>query len=113
MVALIATMAALVLGLLIASAKTTYDTRSNQLLQVSADIILLDRILAHYGAETKDARATLQSSVVAAMAQFWPANRDRSATIDRRASSVESLYMTKSSNSHRRARLSVLCRTKP
>ena len=91
-VALIGTMAALVLGLLIASAKSTYDTRSNQLLQVSADIILLDRVLAHYGAETKDARATLQRSVVAAMEQFWPADRDRPATIDRRASSVESLY---------------------
>jgi hypothetical protein len=39
--ALIATMTALVLGLLIASAKSTYDTRSNQLLEVSADIILL------------------------------------------------------------------------
>ena len=87
-------MAALVLGLLIASAKSTYDTRSNQLLQVSADIILLDRVLAHYGAETKDTRATLQHSVVAAMEQFWPADRDRPATIDRRASSVESLYDT-------------------
>jgi len=43
-IALIATMVALVLGLLIASAKSTYDTRRNQLLQVSADIILLDRI---------------------------------------------------------------------
>jgi hypothetical protein len=49
-------MAALVLSLLIASAKSTYDTRSNQLLQISADIILLDRVLARYGPETKDAR---------------------------------------------------------
>jgi len=39
-IALIATMAALVLGLLIASAKSTYDTRRSQLLQVSADVIL-------------------------------------------------------------------------
>jgi hypothetical protein len=39
-IAPIATMAALVLGLLIASAKSTYDTRRNQLLQVSADIII-------------------------------------------------------------------------
>jgi fluoride ion exporter CrcB/FEX len=54
-IALIATMAALVLGLLIASAKSTYDTRRNQLLQVSTDIILLDRILANYGAETRTA----------------------------------------------------------
>ncbi len=91
-VALIGTMAALVLGLLIASAKSTYDTRSDQVLQVSADIILLDRVFARYGAETKDARATLQRSVVAAMEQFRPADRDRPATIDRRASSVKSLY---------------------
>src|SRR5215472_19302728 len=41
-IALIATMAALVLGLLVASAKSTYDTRRTQLLQVSADVILLD-----------------------------------------------------------------------
>src|SRR4029077_3686762 len=71
-IALIATMAALVLGLLIASAKSTYDTRRNQLLQVSADIILLDRILANYGAETKDARGMLQRSVAGALEQFWP-----------------------------------------
>lgn len=91
-IALIATMAALVLSLLIASAKSTYDTRRNQLLQVSADIMLLDRVLAHYGAETKDARAMLQRSVATAIAQFWPANGDRPATLDRRVSSVEALY---------------------
>jgi hypothetical protein len=62
-IALIATMAALVLSLLIASAKSTYDTCRNQLLQVSVDIILLDRVLAHYGAETKEARAMLQRSL--------------------------------------------------
>jgi hypothetical protein len=94
-VALIATMAALVLGLLIASAKNTYDTRSNQLLQVSADIILLDRILAHYGAETKDARATLQSSV---MSPRWRSFGLPTGTDPRR--SIEelrrlNLYMTK------------------
>ena len=91
-IALIATMAALVLSLLIASAKSTYDTRRSQLLQVSADIILLDRILANYGAETKDARAVLQRSVAIAIDQFWPANGDRPSTTDRRASSVEALF---------------------
>ena len=91
-IALIATMAALVLSLLIASAKSTYDTRRNQLLQVSADIILLDRILANYGAEAKDARAVLQRSVATAIDQFWPTNGPRPSTIDRRASSVEALF---------------------
>ena len=91
-IALIATMAALVLSLLIASAKSTYDTRRNQLLQVSVDIMLLDRVLAHYGAETKEARAMLQRSVAAAIEQFWPENGGRPATLDRRASPVEALY---------------------
>jgi hypothetical protein len=50
-IALIATMSALVLSLLIASAKSAFDTRSNQLVQVSADIIQLDRALARYGDE--------------------------------------------------------------
>ena len=73
-IALIATMAALVLGLLIASAKSTYDTRRGQLLQVSADVILLDRLLANYGPETKELRAMLQRSVTVALEQFWPEN---------------------------------------
>jgi len=91
-IALIATMSALVLGLLIASAKSTYDTRRAQLLQVSADIILLDRALAIYGPETHDARAMLQRSVAAVIEQFWPVNRARPSAIDRTASSVESIY---------------------
>jgi hypothetical protein len=96
--ALIATMTALVLGLLIASAKSTYDTRSNQLLEVSADIILLDRVLAHYGAETQNAREELRRSVVAAFNQFWSPNRDRSLIIDRRAPRWR-FSMTRFSNS--------------
>jgi hypothetical protein len=91
-IALIATMAALVLSLLISSAKGTYDTRGNQLLQASADIILLDRVLAHYGPETKDARAMLQRSVAASIERFWPANRDRPETVAPRASPAEALY---------------------
>src|SRR5260370_13342413 len=91
-IALIATMAALVLSLLIASAKSSYDTRSNQLLQVSADIILLDRVLARYGPETKEARSLLQRSVAAAVERFWPVNGNRPAAIDPLASPFEALY---------------------
>ena len=72
-IALIATMSALVLSLLIASAKTAFDTRSNQLVQVSADIIQLDRALARYGPETKEARSLLERSVAATVERFWPA----------------------------------------
>src|SRR6202030_4799554 len=72
-IALIATMSALVLSLLIASAKSASDTRSNQLLQVSADVALLDRALARYGPETKEARSLLERSIAATVERFWPA----------------------------------------
>ena len=51
---LVATTAALVLGLLIASGKGFYDTQSSEVTQLAANIGLLDRILDHYGPETKD-----------------------------------------------------------
>src|SRR5277367_1392199 len=54
---LIATMSALVLGLLIASAKSSYDTQSGELMHLSTDIIQLDRLLSHYGPESLPARA--------------------------------------------------------
>jgi hypothetical protein len=91
-VALIATMSALVLGLLIASAKTAYDTRSNQLVQASADIILLDRALARYGPETKEARSLLQRSVAATVERFWPAEGTKPIVLAPEASPVEALY---------------------
>jgi hypothetical protein len=59
---LIATMSALVLGLLIAAAKTSYDTQSSQFRQMSAKIVLLDRVMAHYGPETAPARDLLRQS---------------------------------------------------
>jgi hypothetical protein len=91
-IAVIATMSALVLSLLIASAKSAFDTRANQLVQASADIILLDRALARYGPETKEARSLLQHSVAATLERFWPAQGKGSIAVDPRASPVEALY---------------------
>ena len=62
-IGVIATMAALVLGLLVTSAKSFYDTQSSELTQLSANVILLDRVLAHYGPETKEARDSLRAAV--------------------------------------------------
>src|SRR5260370_19234525 len=53
---LVATMAALVLGLLVSSAKSSYDTQSAEVTEMSAKVIFLDRVLAHYGPETKESR---------------------------------------------------------
>src|SRR5215472_3980233 len=91
-IALIATMSALVLSLLVASAKTAFDTRSSQLVQASADIVLLDRALSRYGPETKEARALLQRSVAATVERFWPAGGAKPIAVDPNTSPVEALY---------------------
>ena len=60
---LVGTMAALVLGLLVSSAKSFYDEQSDELTQMSARIVVLDRILAHYGPETREVHDLLRASV--------------------------------------------------
>jgi len=57
---LIVMMSALLLGLLISTAKSSYDLMRVQLTQLGADVILMDRSLALYGSETKDARNNLR-----------------------------------------------------
>jgi len=71
---LIGTLTALVLGLLIASAKNFYDTQSSELTEMSAKIVLLDRVLAHYGPETKEVRDLLHNVVTRTLdgLQFTP-----------------------------------------
>ncbi|MGH6811733.1 MAG: DUF4239 domain-containing protein [Methylocella sp.] len=68
---LIATMAALVLGLLIASANSSYETQSGELQQVSAAIVELDGILARYGPEASVPRHRLRVAVSAAVDKIW------------------------------------------
>ena len=70
-VGLIATMSALVLGLLIASAKTTYDLKTNELNQITADSLLIDQLLAQYGPETKPIREQLRDSLQAMTNILW------------------------------------------
>lgn len=68
---LVGTMAALVLGLLVASAKGSYDAQSAELTQMSANIALLDRAMALYGPETKEERALMRGAVVRILDQMW------------------------------------------
>jgi hypothetical protein len=88
---LLGTMAALVLGLLIASAKSSFDTQRNGLAQLSANLVLLDRALAHYGPETKDIREGLRQSVATMINQIWPENGDHAGGVEPTAGS-ETLY---------------------
>jgi len=71
-IGMIATLSALVLGLLIASAKSNFDTMNNGLKQAGSRVILLDRVLAQYGPETREARDMLRQAVASSIKQRWP-----------------------------------------
>lgn len=71
-IGIIATLSALVMGLLVSSAKGTFDTLNAGLVKVSANAILLDRVLAHYGPEAQPVRADLKSSLITTINRLWP-----------------------------------------
>ncbi|HEU5179462.1 MAG TPA: hypothetical protein VFW45_01615 [Candidatus Polarisedimenticolia bacterium] len=67
----IATMTALVLGLVTASAKSSFDAVNTAVKQTSANILSLDRLLARYGPETGGIRSELQQLVRAKLQEIW------------------------------------------
>ena len=71
---LIGTIAALVLGLLIGSAKSSYDTQSTQVTQMTSNVVLLDNLLEQYGPETNDERNLLRRGVVVLADRMWREN---------------------------------------
>jgi hypothetical protein len=70
-VGLVATIAALVLGLLIAAAKGSFDTQISQVRQITADLILLDNILAQYGPEARPVREQIRCTVDPFADELW------------------------------------------
>jgi hypothetical protein len=68
---LIGTMAALVLGLLIASAKSSYDAKSTEIKQITANIILLDLQLEQYGPDAQNLRIVLRKAISPLIDQIW------------------------------------------
>src|SRR5262249_37497123 len=86
---LIATLAALVLGLLIGSANTSFQTQSGQVTGVSANLILLDQLLAQYGPETRQVRERLRGAVEPLIARIWRENHSSAAMPSSFAASSE------------------------
>lgn len=91
-IGLIATMTALLLGLLVASSKRAYDRTDLELSQMSADVVLLDRTLAHYGPETENVRILLHRSVATVLAQIWSRNGGEAARLDPTEAGGEVVY---------------------
>jgi len=67
----LATLAALVLGLLVASAKSNYDRVNDEVTQAAAAIVLLDRTLAQFGPQTDEARRLLRAAVASAVSTVF------------------------------------------
>src|SRR5215468_10799744 len=73
---LVATVTALVLGLLVSSAKEGYDTKRSEVIQMAAKVAFLDRVLSVYGPEAAQARGELRDAVADAVRRIWPAGRN-------------------------------------
>ena len=79
---LIATMTALVLGLVTASAKSSFDTMSTTVKTTAVDILTFDRLLARYGSETHEIRGTLQDITASRVDMIWPEGSSRPTVVD-------------------------------
>src|ERR1035438_8496927 len=79
---LIATIAALVLSLLISSASSTYQTQNTEVEQLTANVVLLDRTLALYGSETDPIRSILRKGVTTLADRIWHENGSESRKVE-------------------------------
>jgi hypothetical protein len=80
--ALVATMAALVLGLLISSANSSFETQNSNILQVVADVVEMDQALARYGAETMPVREQFRDMVADIHDMTWSKTGIRTQALD-------------------------------
>ena len=69
---LIATMAALILGLLVSSSKGTYDRVNVLINEAAADAINLDTTLKNYGPEAAPLHQRLRDRVASVRSDIWP-----------------------------------------
>ena len=89
---LVGTMAALILGLLVAAAKSAYDTEKSEVTQMAAKLVFLDRVLANYGPESADTRVVLRRMVEDSLSRMWPDERSHNAQLDPIGSGGEEVH---------------------
>ncbi|MBI2826873.1 MAG: DUF4239 domain-containing protein [Planctomycetia bacterium] len=75
-------MAALVLGLLVGAAKSSFDAERAGYQQLTLDVVLLDRTLAHYGPEAVQAREQLRQTVTVMVNSLWPEEGSKSSGLE-------------------------------
>jgi len=90
---LVATMTALVLGLLVSSAKGAYDTNRSTVIQMAAKVAFLDRVLALYGPEAAEARRELRAGVADAVQRIWATDQTQPAQLAPNPQVGDALYL--------------------
>jgi len=68
---LIATMAALVLGMLVSSANSSYNAGKNEVAEMSSEIVNVDHLLARYGPDAGELRAEFRQMVEGGLDRIW------------------------------------------
>jgi hypothetical protein len=89
---LVASMVALILGLLVWSSKSFFDTQSAEITKMSAQAVVADRALAHYGPEANHARDLLRARLTRILDQTWSHDNGHSSSVDPAISRDEALY---------------------
>jgi hypothetical protein len=74
---LLVTMTALVLGMLVSSANSSYQDRKNELAEMASDFVVLDQVLASYGSETQVIRDELRRLAENSLERIWPSQASR------------------------------------
>jgi hypothetical protein len=91
---LVATMSALVLGLLVSSAKSSYDTVRGEVIDMAAKTVFLDRALAGYGPETTEVRARLREALQENVDRMWPTESKRPADLTPITEAGNAVYLS-------------------
>src|SRR5439155_17040335 len=89
---LVATMTALVLGLLVSSAKGAYDTERNEVIQMAAKVTFLGRVLGAYGPDAAGIRAQLRETMEEGIRQMWPGEMRRPARLAPNTQAANAAY---------------------
>ena len=90
---LIGTMTAILLGLLISSAKGSFDTTRSEVIQMAAKVALLDRVLTLYGPDTAEARRALRDAIADGIQRTWPAERSGPVRLDPNPQMGDAVYV--------------------
>lgn len=71
----LATLSAVLISLMIASAKSSYDTQDSHFRQLAAYLVETDRLLSQYGPESKQVRLLMRQAMPAAIDRIWREKR--------------------------------------